>query len=147
MPASVRREGVLETLSVHGYVLARHVGSRWWPPQTREAFAAELAGTDPADWPTAVIAMNDRTAMGVYQAAQAAGLAVPRDLSVISFDNSEVSWWLDPGLTSMELPYQEMGRLAVDEVLRDPGTPHVVSVRMRLHERDSVSSPRAHSVG
>lgn len=144
---SVRREGVLEALSVHGHVLAHHVGSHWWPPQTREAFAAELTNTDPADWPTAVIAMNDRTAMGVYQAAQAARLAIPRDLSVISFDNSELSWWLDPGLTSLELPYQEMGRLAVEEVLGAPSTPPVVSVRMRLHERDSVSSPRVHSVG
>ncbi|MGB7962157.1 MAG: substrate-binding domain-containing protein, partial [Propionicimonas sp.] len=138
---SVRREGVVQTLSVHGCVLAHHVASHWWPPQTREAFAAELADTDPADWPTAVIAMNDRTAMGVYQAAQAAGLVIPRDLSVISFDNSEVAWWLDPGLTSMELPYQEMGRLAVEEVLREPGTPHVVSVRLRLHERDSIMAP------
>ena len=43
-----------------------------------------------------MIALNDRAAMGVYQAVAAAGLRIPDDLSVVSFDNSDLARWLDP---------------------------------------------------
>jgi LacI family transcriptional regulator len=63
--------------------------------------------------------MNDRIAMGAYQALAQAGLSVPDDVSVVSFDNSELATWLRPRLTSVSLPYAEMGAIAV-EVLLDP---------------------------
>lgn len=138
---SFRRVGVLAALSAHGFSLAGHVESHWWPPDTREAFASALAETGRSQWPTAVIAMNDRAAMGVYQAAQVAGLSIPGELSVIAFDNSELAWWLYPGLTSVELPYLQMGRLAVESLVEAPGGQGVMFVPMRLHERDSVGPP------
>ncbi|MBK8460929.1 MAG: substrate-binding domain-containing protein [Micropruina sp.] len=48
---------------------------------------------------TAVIAMNDRVAFGVYQAAQERGLRIPSDLSVVSFDDEEIASYLRPGRT------------------------------------------------
>ncbi len=70
------------------------------------------------DRPTALFCFNDRIAMGAYQAAHLAGLAIPEDLSVISVDNFEViADSLYPALTSMELPHFQMGVWAVERLL------------------------------
>jgi len=65
--------------------------------------------------PTAVFCFNDRMAMGTYRAAREAGMAIPHDLSVVGFDNQEiVAEALSPALTTLALPYYEMGAVAVD---------------------------------
>ena len=64
-----------------------------------------------------LICMNDRIAMGAYQALAEAGLRVPDDLSVVSFDGSALAGWLRPALTSVELPFPELGALAVRRLL------------------------------
>lgn len=75
-----------------------------------DAAARLLAAVDP---PTAVVCFNDRMAMGVYQAAADRGLSIPRDLSVVGFDNVEpIADSLAPGLTTVALPEREMGQLA-----------------------------------
>lgn len=64
--------------------------------------------------PTALFCFNDRMAMGAYRAAAEAGLTIPTDLSIISFDNQElIAEGLHPGLTTMALPHYEMGAWAV----------------------------------
>ncbi len=45
---------------------------------------------------TALIYLNDRLALGAYQALQEVGYSVPEDVSVASFDDSELSRWLRP---------------------------------------------------
>lgn len=62
----------------------------------------------------AVICFNDGIAMGVYEAAQAAGLAVGVDLSVISFDNARVSSVLTPGLTTVDIFPGRIGAIAAE---------------------------------
>jgi LacI family transcriptional regulator len=90
-----------------------------------------------------VIAMNDRAAMGVYQAVAAAGLRIPDDLSVISFDNSDLARWLHPALSSMDLPYFDLGRKAVELLLDDAAPALVHKLPMLLRARDSVAAPSA----
>lgn len=69
--------------------------------------------------PTAVFASSDFLAAGVLQAANSLGLGVPRDLSVIGFDDT-LSTFLAPLLTSVRLPAYELGqaaaRLAIDRL-------------------------------
>jgi len=60
--------------------------------------------------PTAVFAMNDLMAAGCYTAAQRRGLHIPDDLSVVGFDNREISSYLFPPLTTLALPHREIGR-------------------------------------
>ena len=56
--------------------------------------------------------------MGVYQAAEALGLEVPRDCSIIGVDDLEiVAAALDPGLTTIALPHREMGRWGMRSML------------------------------
>lgn len=93
--------------------------------------------------PTALFCLNDRGAMGAYMAAQALGLRVPQDLSIIGFDNQEViAAHLRPTLTTMELPHYEMGRWGAQMLLGDrvlsPGR-HLMPCP--LIERDSIAAP------
>lgn len=63
--------------------------------------------------PKALLCMNDRLAFGAYQALAEASLKVPEDVSVVSFDNDEIASYLRPGLTTIGLPHEAMGREAV----------------------------------
>jgi DNA-binding LacI/PurR family transcriptional regulator len=62
--------------------------------------------------PTAVLAMSDMTAIGLMSAAQAAGLRVPEDLSVVGFDDIPAAAWTNPALTTVRQPIIEKGRIA-----------------------------------
>ena len=66
---------------------------------------------------SAVIAYNDLMAIGLLQAAQRAGLAVPGDLSIIGFDNSFGSDFTTPGLTTIRQPLLQLGAEAVRVLL------------------------------
>ena len=68
--------------------------------------------------PTAIFASNDEMALGVYQAAHDAGIAIPADLSIIGFDNIPEAAQCEPGLTTVHQPIQEMGRIAVRMLLK-----------------------------
>jgi LacI family transcriptional regulator len=63
--------------------------------------------------PTAVFAANDVTAIQVMRVAGSLGMSVPGDLSVIGFDNIPESALIEPGLTTIEQPIQELGFEAV----------------------------------
>jgi DNA-binding LacI/PurR family transcriptional regulator len=62
--------------------------------------------------PTGVLVMSDMAAIGVVNAARAAGLRVPEDLSVVGFDDLPVSAWTNPPLTTVRQPIVEKGRIA-----------------------------------
>ncbi|MBU5423084.1 LacI family DNA-binding transcriptional regulator [Cellulomonas hominis] len=70
------------------------------------------------DPPTAVFAGSDDAALGVLRAAREHGVRVPRDLSVVGFDDLPVTPWLDPPLTTVRQPLAEMGDAAVTLVHR-----------------------------
>ena len=97
------------------------------------------------DRPTALFCLNDRGAMGAYEAARELGLRIPEDLSIIGFDNQEViAAHLRPTLTTMQLPHHEMGRRGTLALL---GTEPLPRGRTLLHcplvERASVARPTA----
>jgi LacI family transcriptional regulator len=111
----------------------------------REA-GVDLAGVVTCDWtveaaydavhlwlmsgvqPTALVCLNDRVAMGTYQALAANGLDVPRDTAVVSFDGSELAAWLRPPVTSVALPFAALGERAVRMLLDSPGAPGEVAL-------------------
>ncbi len=65
--------------------------------------------------PTAIICGNDQIAMQVYSAAASMGLIIPHDLSVIGFDDLKlISETLRPQLTTVALPYYDIGHRAVE---------------------------------
>lgn len=67
---------------------------------------------------TAFIAGNDLSAMGTIKAVQRMGLSVPGDISVSGFDDTVVSAYYRPSLTTFRNPIETQGQLAVREALR-----------------------------
>ena len=64
--------------------------------------------------PVAVVAVEDRTGWGVYQACREAGLRIPEDVSVICFDNTEIARGMTPPMAAVAQRTADIGRLAVD---------------------------------
>jgi LacI family transcriptional regulator len=67
--------------------------------------------------PTAVFAMSDLMAIGVYEAARLRGVSVPDQLSVVGFDDLPGARWASPPLTTVRQPLREMGALAARTAL------------------------------
>ncbi len=140
LAAAERLEGMTTALREAGQRLAATVDTIWWPAPSYDATRKFLARQPDL---TAMICLNDRVALGVYQALADAGLRVPQDVSVVSFDDSSLASWLRPQLTSVALPYHEMGERAVDAVLEDGTAPGPIRVEMPVRHRGSVAPPRA----
>ena len=59
--------------------------------------------------PTGVLAMSDAMAIGAMSAARGSGLAVPRDLSVVGFDDVDIAAHVEPPLTTVHQPIRQKG--------------------------------------
>ena len=133
-----RLAGIREELAAAGARLAGVVDCDWWPDSAYEAVCRAL--TDGLQ-PRALICINDRVALGAYQALREAGAAVPDDVSVISFDDSELAAWLRPQLTSIALPHYELGWRAVEMLLGPSCEPGITRLPMPIRRRCSVAEP------
>ncbi|MFC3690047.1 LacI family DNA-binding transcriptional regulator [Aquipuribacter hungaricus] len=105
--------------------------------------ARELLGL--TERPTAVFAANDLSAIGTMQAAGDLGLSVPRDVSVVGFDNVPESALTTPPLTTVSQPMQRMGSEAVTLLIQlmsgtDPIRTHV-RLPVELVVRGSTARP------
>jgi LacI family transcriptional regulator len=67
--------------------------------------------------PTAVFVCNDLMGIGALSAAHEVGVQIPRDLSVVGFDDIELAHFTSPPLTTVAQPKQKMGVMAVDMLL------------------------------
>ncbi|HEY0759363.1 MAG TPA: LacI family DNA-binding transcriptional regulator [Acidisarcina sp.] len=74
--------------------------------------AADRSSERSSERPTAVIASNDLTAIGAYGAIHARGLRVPGDISVIGFDDIQLSAFMEPPLTTVHLPRAQIAEIA-----------------------------------
>jgi len=83
-----------------------------------EAAARLLLEVSPR--PTAILAANDAMAAGAMQAVLAAGLEVPRDLSIMGLGDTPAAALLAPPLASVALPWREIGRLAAAQAVATP---------------------------
>jgi DNA-binding LacI/PurR family transcriptional regulator len=96
--------------------------------------------------PTAFFAANDLAALGVIEAARRMGRSVPRDLSVVGFDDSMYASASSPQLTTVRQPFVQMGEVAYqllsDQIDgRDPASIRV-ELAATLVVRDSTAPPR-----
>jgi len=78
-----------------------------WNPESGYLLARELLQGE--ERPTAVFCANDQMAFGVIKAARELGLAVPKDLAVVGFDNVPTGSYFDPPLTTVEIPMYDIG--------------------------------------
>lgn len=131
----LRLRGITARLEEARHPLAGVVGCDWRVDQAYAAVSSWLAG---GARPGALVCLNDRVGMGAYQALAEHRLRVPEDVVVVSFDGSELATWLRPSLTSVAVPYAELGARAVRTLL-DPERAGggVVTVSMPLEEGGS----------
>ncbi|MEU1019028.1 MULTISPECIES: LacI family DNA-binding transcriptional regulator [unclassified Streptomyces] len=95
---------------------------------------------------TAIVCASDMMALGAVRAARERGLEVPRDISVVGFDDSPLIAFTDPPLTTVRQPVQAMGQAAVRTLLEEIGgtpAPHNEFVFLpELVVRESTASGR-----
>ena len=95
--------------------------------------------------PTGLFCLNDLIALGVYSALIEAGVKVPRDVSIIGFDDFPHASIIGPGRTTLHVPCDEMGRAAARQIVErmDNAELHEKTVifRPRLILRGSVAAP------
>ncbi len=99
--------------------------------------------------PTAVMASNDLTAIGAMGAIHESGLRIPEDISVIGFDDIELSGYTQPALTTVQVPRRELASTAFrslfdrrDEVARKTVRTREHVIQPRLVVRRSTARPR-----
>ncbi|MBN1310244.1 MAG: LacI family DNA-binding transcriptional regulator [Anaerolineae bacterium] len=80
--------------------------------------ASNLLALPPIEHPTAILAFNDLFALGIMHAAQAHGLRVPEDISVVGCDDIPMAAHANPPLTTIGQPKYRIGKLAVSTLLQ-----------------------------
>jgi LacI family transcriptional regulator len=94
---------------------------------------------------TAVLAGNDEAAFGVYKWAARHNRVIPKDFSVIGFDDVLMSSYVTPKLTTMNFPKFDMAQAAANmayQEIYNKKAPEGVKFKTRLVVRDSVTKPR-----
>lgn len=102
-----------------------------------------LAGRKPT--PTAVICGNDVLAIGAIAEARSLGIQVPADVSIVGFDDLQISSLITPALTTVRVPTRELGESAASHLLSriagETANP-VRELAVELILRDSTAPPR-----
>lgn len=108
----------------------------------REACTQLLSRAQP--YPTAIVCGNDILALGAIVECQSNGFRVPEDISVVGFDNIELSKHCNPPLTTIDVPADRMGSLAAGyllDKLEGKEAAQYASVEVQLILRESTAPP------
>jgi len=132
-----RIAGIRGAMAKHGLEFVAEESIWLWEPE--DGYRTTKALLERRSDVRALLCMNDRIAFGAYQALGEAGLSVPGDVSVVSFDNDELAAYLRPGLTTIGLPHEEMGRRAV-ELLLSGAEDGETLIPMPVVQRSSVAT-------
>ncbi len=131
-PSRLRRLGVSRTLKAAGLDLKPDYVRTGGFRDTARRIGAELLAL--AEPPTAIVCGSDIEALGVLDAARTAGVVVPRQLSVVGYDDIEIAG--DLGLTTIRQPLLDSGRRGAALILEAiagsgrPPTRHVLPVEL-----------------
>jgi DNA-binding LacI/PurR family transcriptional regulator len=111
------------------------------------AAETEYLISEQGNGPTAVICASDEIAMGALQCARRCGIEVPRDLSIVGFDNLRASAYTAPPLTTVEHSGFDLGLLVAELLInqienpRTPPTKHVLETRLIVRESTAQPHP------
>lgn len=146
-PASKeRKRAFLDAAATHGWVAADSAIELREHTDTPDGYEAFDRLWQRRPDLTAVFCFTDRMAFGVYERARELGLDIPSRLSVVGFDDQLlISGALRPGLTTVALPHEQMGRWAVERLIErcqsaESIQPSQVSVIGELVVRESVAA-------
>jgi LacI family transcriptional regulator len=134
-----RLAGIREAMSEFGLTFVAEESCWEWEPHHGYELVAKILRQGIR--PQAMLCLNDRLSFGAYQAIAEAKLSIPDDMSVISFDDDILASYLRPGLTTIALPHEAMGREAVNMLLSDD-EPAELLVPMPVMTRSSLRTSR-----
>jgi LacI family transcriptional regulator len=103
--------------------------------------------------PTAILCSNDMTAIGVMHKCYGEGINIPRELSVVGFDNIRLSQYLLPPLTTVEMSQSELARMAFRALLEDlqretpspKGTEYILKTNFVLRDSTAMNPEKGPS--
>ncbi len=114
-----------------------------WRPDDAYQMAVNVITKD--NFPDLVVTGNDYFALGIYKALRECGLTVPDDLMILGYGDHPFSAYLEPTLTTLRLPAEDVGTAAVDYLLEriaDPAGPRkIVQLLPELMQRGSTRNP------
>lgn len=135
---NTRMRGIEDVLGEAGAALSFSIECQYEPEFGYRAVRELL---ERGQKPEALICLTDRLAMGAYQALSEKGLDIPHDVSVVSFDGSDLASWLRPRVTSVALPHYELGTIAVNALLDKPDFIGEIFVPMPVRAGESIANP------
>lgn len=140
-----RYEGYCATLSGHHFPLRKELIINT-PMTTEGGYNGAVRLLEKTSDFTAVFASNDMTAIGVMRALQEKKLRIPKDVSLISIDDIDVSSYLTPMLSTIHIPIAELGQTAakilIDRIEGGHRIPMKISLPFSLAMRESCAEPR-----
>lgn len=143
-----RLKGVVSALDKEGLKLinaidikvADHLGD--WEPQIK-TLVRELMSS--RESPTAVVCSCDSVARAAYRTLREMGLSIPKDVSVVGFDDDPLAQWLDPPLSTIRQHFDDIGRIAIEILIERMASPDTsippVLAPVEYIERKSVAAP------
>ena len=139
LEAESRAEGFSAELTHRGLEPAAVLVGDWTARSGYEAASAVLAAGV-----TAVFAANDQMALGLISGLHEAGISVPRDVSVVGFDDVPDAAYYWPKLTTVRQDFEELARRAVAALIGrvEAAASDLTSIAPVLIARDSVAPPR-----
>lgn len=129
------------------------VDSEFNTPAGRESLTAWLSAHVGQPLPDAIFGVNDAVAMGCMEVLAKAGYAIPKDISVVGFDDTLAARMTIPQLTTVAQPLRQMGMRAVDELLErikhqrehtSAESPAEIVLPVEIIHRSSTRRPAAH---
>ena len=114
-PPDIRKEGYIKGLERNSLKLHNSlIQIGFWDYESSYSIIENVYGKIPF---SAVIAANDKMALGAMNCLIHKGLNIPQDIAVIGFDDIELAQYTNPPLTTVHVPIEELGRMAVQKVL------------------------------
>jgi LacI family transcriptional regulator len=146
--ARVRADAFTDCLRLHGVAIDPRLMQEG-DHRVEGGRAAMQRILDSGKLPTAVMASNDLTAIGAMGALHDAGLRIPEDISVIGFDDIELSAYTRPALTTLQVPRRELAETAFrtlyrgrneEEVKRGLKREHVIQPKLIIRQSTALAS-------
>lgn len=142
--SQLRYEGYIQALESHGIPVDPELVISTGGFDVRDAYSAVKAALERGADFTALFAIADSMAIGAMRALMDAGRRIPEDCSVIAIDGLELSAYIEPPLTTLCQPMEEMGRRSAEillDMVRHKGSHACELLPTTLRQGRSVAAP------
>jgi LacI family transcriptional regulator len=138
-----RLQGYIDAMREHGLEAnVRVVSSPDWTVEGGAAATRRLVDNPEHPRPDAILGGNDLLAVGAIHTVRINGLHVPDEVAIMGFDDFELARYVEPALSTVRVPYYEMGHqaatLLIDHLQGQPAAEHCVVLPTEIILRQSI---------